>query len=82
MNWLSVLFTKKAGGIAIGSGGIMALFLGIIDAKDKSIREMVLLKNQNIMAEVRHLKEGQQDMKKILIRMEERQYNYNKNKGK
>jgi hypothetical protein len=77
MNWLSLFLQSKsikASGIAVGSSGVVALLLGVIDHKDKSIREMVDLKNKTIMTKIDNIETGQGDIKKMLIRIDERLY--------
>lgn len=74
---------KVSGGI-VGGSGAFALILGIIDHKDKSIREYVNFKNKAVMAEVIHIKDGQTEIKDILIKIDNRLYELNKrgNHGK
>jgi len=85
MNWLAILLqskTIKASGIAVGSSGVIALMIGLVDHKESSIREMVELKNKNVMSEVNNLKAGQTDIKNMLIRIDERLYHLNENSKK
>ncbi len=85
MNWLNILVQSKgikAGGIAVGSSGMVALVLGIIDSKDKSVREFVELKNATIMTKIEEV-EKRLDSKldtnnRLLLRIDDRLYRINK----
>lgn len=83
--WMLKSKIAKAGTGVVGGSGIVALLLTYfngqidrvhqkIDKKDFAIRSYVDTKHENVLIEVRNLKEGQTDLKTILLRLDKRLY--------
>jgi len=82
---LTLFLNSKGAKGAIGGGSAVALVIAAsamidtrIDKVKASTKIYVDLKHEKVMVEVKHLKEGQIDMKKMLRTIDRRLYNLNK----
>ena len=83
--WLVTSKTAKVGGSILGGSSLVTVLISLfsaqiddleakINAKDESVRNYVDAKHNSVNQKIDHLKEGQDDIKSMLIKIDERIY--------
>ena len=83
---LATKAVKTAGGVVGGGGAAVVLLVSLVDTRVASVRieteRYVDLKHDTVMTKIDSVQDGQTDIKKMLIVIDSRLYNLNKEKSK